>query len=206
MANASLHAWATFAGADDNAMVDGDFVVFESELQPVLKSLRKSGINIVAIHHHMTGEQPRSIFLHYLGPWTRRRAGWRSQTRARHPETMKRAFPRKATNANQRDLDTIKSSVLKIRVLHHLSGASTTEAELLLRLSQYGRPVSRSTLTRVLASMVRGRWLKTKPAARRNGRKYFLASEGRQMFSLARRLVNNFAASSLRQRNTKQER
>jgi hypothetical protein len=47
--------------------VDGDFVVLENELQPVLKSLRKSGINIVAIHHHMIGEQPRTIFLHYWG-------------------------------------------------------------------------------------------------------------------------------------------
>ena len=62
-----VNTWAAFAGANDNAMVDGDFVVFESELQPVLKSLRKSGINIVAIHHHMIGEQPRTIFLHYWG-------------------------------------------------------------------------------------------------------------------------------------------
>jgi len=33
----------------------------------VLKSLRKGGINIVAIHQHMTGEQPRVMFLHYWG-------------------------------------------------------------------------------------------------------------------------------------------
>jgi uncharacterized protein DUF1259 len=39
----------------------------ESELQPVLKALRKAGINIVAIHQHMTGEQPRILFLHYWG-------------------------------------------------------------------------------------------------------------------------------------------
>lgn len=62
-----VNTWAAFAGANDNALVDGDFVVLESELQPVLKSLRKSGINIVAIHHHMIGEQPRTIFLHYWG-------------------------------------------------------------------------------------------------------------------------------------------
>jgi hypothetical protein len=62
-----VNTWAAFAGADDNALVDGDFVVLETELQPVLKSLRKSGINIVAIHHHMVGEQPRTIFLHYWG-------------------------------------------------------------------------------------------------------------------------------------------
>jgi hypothetical protein len=62
-----VNTWAAFAGADDNAIVDGDFVVLEIELQPALKSLRKSGINIVAIHHHMIGEEPRMIFFHYWG-------------------------------------------------------------------------------------------------------------------------------------------
>ncbi len=62
-----VNSWAAFAGADDNAVVDGDFIVLESELQGVLKSLRKSGVNIVAIHHHMSGEEPRYLFLHYWG-------------------------------------------------------------------------------------------------------------------------------------------
>ncbi len=59
--------WAAFAGADDNAVVDGDFACLETELQAVLKSLRAGGINIVAIHQHMTRENPRYIFLHYWG-------------------------------------------------------------------------------------------------------------------------------------------
>lgn len=62
-----VNIWAAFAGSDDNAIVDGDFVVLEDELQAALKSLRKSGVNIVAIHHHMVGEEPRLIFFHYWG-------------------------------------------------------------------------------------------------------------------------------------------
>ena len=62
-----VNTWAGFAGTDQDALVDGDFVVLESELQPVLKSLRKDGINIVAIHNHMTTEEPRYFFLHYWG-------------------------------------------------------------------------------------------------------------------------------------------
>jgi rhodanese-related sulfurtransferase len=62
-----VNTWAAFAGADDNAVVDGDFAVLEDELQPVLKSLRHDAINIVAIHHHMTHEEPRILFLHYWG-------------------------------------------------------------------------------------------------------------------------------------------
>jgi hypothetical protein len=62
-----VNTWAAFAGSDDNAIVDGDFAVTEDELQPVLKSLLKEKINIVAIHQHMTHEEPRIIFFHYWG-------------------------------------------------------------------------------------------------------------------------------------------
>ena len=62
-----VNTWAGFAGTDDQAVVDGDFAVLEGELQPVLKSLRGAGINVVAIHNHMTHEEPRLIFLHYWG-------------------------------------------------------------------------------------------------------------------------------------------
>jgi hypothetical protein len=62
-----VNTWVAFAGDDQNALVDGDFAVLEDELQSVLRSLRKNGINIVAIHQHMTHEQPRIIFLHYWG-------------------------------------------------------------------------------------------------------------------------------------------
>jgi rhodanese-related sulfurtransferase len=62
-----LNTWASFAGTDDNAVVDGDFACQENELQPVLKSLRSAGIHIVAIHHHTLHETPRYVFLHYWG-------------------------------------------------------------------------------------------------------------------------------------------
>src|SRR5262245_44194933 len=62
-----VNTWAAFAGTDDNALVDGDFAMTAQELQAVLKALRKSGINIVAIHNHMTHEQPQYVFLHYWG-------------------------------------------------------------------------------------------------------------------------------------------
>ncbi len=60
-----LNTWAAFAGTDDNALVDGDFAMTKDELQGVLKALRKAGINIVAIHNHMTHEDPQYVFPHY---------------------------------------------------------------------------------------------------------------------------------------------
>jgi hypothetical protein len=62
-----VNTWAAFAGSDDDAVVDGDFAVTEDELQPTARSLLKEKINIVAIHQHMTHEQPRMMFFHYWG-------------------------------------------------------------------------------------------------------------------------------------------
>ena len=62
-----VNTWAAFAGSDGQAVVDGDFAMLESELQGVLQALRRAGIEIVAIHNHMTGEEPRILFLHYWG-------------------------------------------------------------------------------------------------------------------------------------------
>ena len=62
-----VNTWAAFAGSDQQAVVDGDFAMLETELQTVLKTMRGDGINVVAIHQHMTQETPRIMFLHYWG-------------------------------------------------------------------------------------------------------------------------------------------
>lgn len=62
-----VNTWAAFAGTDVEAVMDGDFAMSENELQPVLKAMRKEGVNIVAIHHHMSHEEPRLLFLHFWG-------------------------------------------------------------------------------------------------------------------------------------------
>jgi hypothetical protein len=62
-----VNTWAAFAGSNEHAVVDGDFAVTEGELQTVLKALRTGGVQILAIHSHMTGESPRILFLHYWG-------------------------------------------------------------------------------------------------------------------------------------------
>ncbi len=62
-----LTTWAAFAGTDNLAVVDGDFAMTASEVQPVLKALRTAGINIVALHNHMNGETPTIYFTHFWG-------------------------------------------------------------------------------------------------------------------------------------------
>ncbi len=62
-----VNTWAAFVGSDAQAVVDGDFAMYEDELQSVLKALRTGGIHIVAIHSHMSRESPKVVFLHYWG-------------------------------------------------------------------------------------------------------------------------------------------
>ena len=50
---------------EGKAAITGDFVALESELQPLIKALRDSGIEVTAIHNHMIDEQPRTFFVHF---------------------------------------------------------------------------------------------------------------------------------------------
>jgi hypothetical protein len=92
-ARMGLNTWAAFAGTDADAMAAGDVAMLAHEVTPVLKALRANGLDIVAIHHHMTGVEPVVIFLHYYGtgPAARLAQGVRAavdllgKTSAAHP-------------------------------------------------------------------------------------------------------------------------
>ena len=66
-ARMGLNTWAAFYGNDQDAVVAGDVAMLAPEVTPVLKALRSNGIDVVAIHHHMTGTTPELFFLHYWG-------------------------------------------------------------------------------------------------------------------------------------------
>jgi hypothetical protein len=62
-----LNTWAAFVGTNERAAIAGDIAMLGSEVTPVLKALRKNGLDVVAIHHHMIGTEPAIYFLHYWG-------------------------------------------------------------------------------------------------------------------------------------------
>lgn len=49
------------------AATTGDFVLIASEVNPVLRALRASGIEVTALHSHMLSETPRLLFMHFWG-------------------------------------------------------------------------------------------------------------------------------------------
>lgn len=66
-ASIGLNSWASFTGSMDKAYIAGDIAMQEHEVNDVVKSLRSNNIEVVALHNHMLGDNPRMIFLHYLG-------------------------------------------------------------------------------------------------------------------------------------------
>ncbi len=66
-ARMGLNTWAAFVGTNENAAIAGDVAMVANEVTPVLKALRKNGLDVVAIHHHMTDTRPTIYFLHYWG-------------------------------------------------------------------------------------------------------------------------------------------
>lgn len=65
-AGLALGSWAAFMGTDANAMIMGDLVLLEEELNPVMDKLRSSGFEITAVHNHLIHESPHVLYMHYM--------------------------------------------------------------------------------------------------------------------------------------------
>ena len=93
-ARMGFNTWAAFVGTNESAAVAGDVAMLASEVTSVLKALRQSGLDVVAIHHHMTGTQPTIFFLHYwgTGPADKLAAGFKAALAeiGKSPTTAKR--------------------------------------------------------------------------------------------------------------------
>jgi Domain of Unknown Function (DUF1259) len=63
----ALASWAAFKQTRRGAMVMGDLVLTEDELEPVMGQLEEDGIEISAVHNHLIGESPRLIYVHVAG-------------------------------------------------------------------------------------------------------------------------------------------
>ncbi|UQA91126.1 DUF1259 domain-containing protein [Streptomyces halobius] len=52
---------------DGNAVINGDFAMTADEVQKVIKALRGGGIDIVELHNHGLGDNPRLFYMHFWG-------------------------------------------------------------------------------------------------------------------------------------------
>lgn len=63
----ALGSWAAFKIMGDHAMVMGDLVLTEDEVNPVISRLQQGGVEQTALHHHITRESPRVLYTHIGG-------------------------------------------------------------------------------------------------------------------------------------------
>jgi hypothetical protein len=63
----ALGGWVAFKPAHGGAMVMGDLVLLESEINPVMTKLIESGLEITAIHNHVLRGSPATFYMHVGG-------------------------------------------------------------------------------------------------------------------------------------------
>ena len=63
----ALGGWLAFHDVGSQAMVMGDLVLTEDEVNPVMKKLQEGGIEITALHNHLLRAAPMTLYMHVHG-------------------------------------------------------------------------------------------------------------------------------------------
>ncbi len=63
----ALGGWLAFEATGSQAMVMGDLVLTQDEINPVMKKLEEEGIEITALHNHLLRAEPATMYMHVLG-------------------------------------------------------------------------------------------------------------------------------------------
>jgi hypothetical protein len=62
-----LGTWAGFTGGNERALMMGDTVLFEDEVNPVMSVALDQGLSVTALHNHFFFDQPKVYFMHLEG-------------------------------------------------------------------------------------------------------------------------------------------
>jgi Domain of Unknown Function (DUF1259) len=63
----ALGGWVAFKPVHDGAMVMGDLVLLESEINPVMAKLIEGGLEITVVHNHLLRANPATFYMHVGG-------------------------------------------------------------------------------------------------------------------------------------------
>src|ERR671929_560186 len=62
-----LGPWAAFTPYHGGAMVMGDMVLFQDEVNPAISAALVSGLDVTALHNHFFYDEPKVYFMHIGG-------------------------------------------------------------------------------------------------------------------------------------------
>jgi hypothetical protein len=63
----ALGGWVAFKPAHGGAMIMGDLVLLETEINPVMTKLIENGVEITALHNHVLRATPATFYMHVGG-------------------------------------------------------------------------------------------------------------------------------------------
>jgi hypothetical protein len=63
----ALGGWAAFQPMGNTAMVMGDLVLLQSEVNPVMAKLIEGGVDVTAVHNHLLRAEPLTFYMHIGG-------------------------------------------------------------------------------------------------------------------------------------------
>src|SRR5437868_5867806 len=66
-AGLALGSWLAFKRMGNDAVVMGDLVLTQSEVEPVMAKLQEEGLEQTALHNHLLNESPRVMYMHVAG-------------------------------------------------------------------------------------------------------------------------------------------
>jgi hypothetical protein len=63
----ALGGWVAFQPMGAEAMVMGDLVLTQDEVNPVMRKLEEGGVEITAVHNHLLRAEPMTLYMHVQG-------------------------------------------------------------------------------------------------------------------------------------------
>jgi len=103
----ALGSWLAFSSHGDQGMVMGDLVLLATEVNPVMKKLEESGVEITALHNHLLRNEPFTLYMHVLGrgdPVKLATVLHEALSESKTP--LQNAVPATASTSSDIDLDT----------------------------------------------------------------------------------------------------
>jgi hypothetical protein len=99
----ALGSWAAFRKSGNQAVVHGDLVLTDTEINPLISKLQAEGFQITALHNHLIDETPHIMYLHYWGTGTEAALAKSLRTALAVTKTPLTAAPAPAAGAPQPD-------------------------------------------------------------------------------------------------------
>src|SRR5712671_2464568 len=102
----ALGGWLAFEKMGGNAMVMGDLVLTEDEVNPVTAKLLAGGLQVTALHNHLLRNRPFTMYMHVLGQGDPVKLAAVLHTALAESKTPLSGAPAAATAPPPIDLDT----------------------------------------------------------------------------------------------------